>query len=149
VTTAPVINALVPFSTRLGDDCLVHVRAWNTPVGPAAILAELDWALLVEDPADAYYGPGLLTYPGYALPAAGAVMAAAGIVDPLMVVRLPDPPGERLVRVTDPDDPFGWPDISLEEASRLMPGADISAPPPGAYIRRVVEAWAAMGSLPG
>ena len=61
----------------------------------------------------------------------------------------PVPPGERLVRVTDPDDPFGWPDISLDEASRLMPGADISAPPPGAYIRRVVEAWAATGSLPG
>ncbi|MGA0068967.1 MAG: hypothetical protein ACO3PB_05865 [Miltoncostaeaceae bacterium] len=149
MTAAPAINALVPFATRLGDDGLVHVRAWNTPAGPAAILAELDWAVLVQDPTDAYYGPGLLTYPGYALPAARAVIAAGGIVDPLLVVRLPDPPGERLVRVTDPDDPFGWPDISTEDLAHLMPGADVSAPPPGAYIRRVVEAWAATGALPG
>ena len=149
MTAAPVVNALVPFSTRLGDDGLVHVRAWRTAAGPVALLAELDWALLVEDPGDAYYGPGLLTYPGYALPAAAAVMAAAGISEPRIVVRLPDPPGERLVLVTDPDDPFGWPDITPDEVARLMPGADLTGPPPGAYIRRVVEAWVATGALPG
>jgi len=144
-----VINALVPFSTRLGDDGLVHVRAWNTPHGPVAILAELDWALLVEDPADAYYGPGILTYPGYALAAVEERLGEAGIQGARFVVRLPDPPGERHLLVTEPDDPFGWPDVDATAIARMLPGADLNAPPPGAYIRRVVEAWAAAGVLPG
>lgn len=144
-----MINALVPFSTRLGDDGLVHVRAWTTPEGPVAIIAELDWALLVEDPADAYYGPGILTYPGYALPAAHACLHSGGIEGARLVVRLPDPPGERHVLVTEPDDPFGWPDIDEATIARLVPGADLTAPPPGAYIRRVVEAWVVAGVLPG
>lgn len=143
-----MINALVPFSTRLGNDGLAHVRAWETPEGPVAIIAELDWALLVADPADAYYGPGILTYPGYALPAAQECLRAGGMHDARMVVRLPDPPGERHLRVTAPDDPFGWPQVDADEIRRMLPGADLTAPPPGAYIRRVVEAWVAAGTLP-
>ena len=146
---APDINVLVPFSTRLADDGLVHVRAWRTGAGAVAIVAELDWALLVEDPSDAYYGPGILTYPGYALPAAEGALLRGGISEAHLVVRMPDPPGERHLRVTDADDPFSWPDISFDEVRELIPGADLSAPPPGAYIRRVVEAWAARGALPG
>ena len=149
MTAPPLVNVLVPFSTRLADDGLVHVRAWNTDAGVVAILAELDWALLVEDPADAYYGPGILTYPGYALPAAHDAMRREGIDAARLVVRMPDPPGERHLRVTDPDDPFSWPDIGPDELSALIPGADLTAPPPGAYIRRVVEAWVAVGALPG
>lgn len=146
---APDINVLVPFSTRLADDGLVHVRAWRAGAGAVAIVAELDWALLVEDPSDAYYGPGILTYPGYALPAAEGALRRGGITGAAFVVRMPDPPGERHLRVTDPDDPFSWPEIGLDELRVLIPGADLTAPPPGAYIRRVVEAWAATGAMPG
>lgn len=144
-----IINALVPFATRLGDDGLVHVRAWSTPSGPVAVVAELDWAVLVADPADAYYGPGIFTYPGYALGAADAALVAAGAAGARVIVRMPDPPGERLVQVTDPDDPQAWPDITVQQLEALVPGADVQGPPPGAYIRRVVEAWARDGVLPG
>ena len=146
---APAVNALVPFATRLGDDGLVHVRAWQVDGRAVALVAELDWALLVEDPADAYYGPGILTYPGYALGAATTALADVGITDPQFVVRMPDPPGERLLLVTDLEDPFSWPDMTADELARLLPGCDVEGPPPGAYIRRVVEAWVAAGALPG
>jgi len=149
VSAAPIVNALVPFSTRLGDDGLVHVRAWSTPAGPVAIVAELDWAVLVADPADAYYGPGIYTYPDYALGAAAEPLEAAGLSGARVIVRMPDPPGERMVLVTDPDDPGAWPDIGQAELARMLPGADTEGPPPGAYIRRVVEAWVRDGALPG
>ena len=67
-----LVNALAPFRTRLADDGLVHVRAWRTDDGPVAVVAELDWALLTAKRDDAYYGPGIFTYPHYALPAASA-----------------------------------------------------------------------------
>ena len=145
-----MINALVPFATRLGSDGLVHVRAWQVNGRVVALVAELDWALMVEDPEDAYYGPGILTYPGYALGAAGMALADAGVADTsVVVVRMPDPPGERLLLVTDVDDPFSWPDITAGDLADLLPGCDVEGPPPGAYIRRVVEAWVAAGALPG
>lgn len=143
-----VVNALVPFSTRLSDDGLVHVRAWRTPSGPVALVAEMDWALLVHERDDAYYGPGIFTYPSYALDAAHGACAAAGITPHVVVVRIPDPPGERFAQVDDPDDPQGWPDVPVTELGMVLGGADPSGPPPGAYIRRVVEHWVRTGVLP-
>lgn len=142
------LNALVPFATRLGDDGLVHVRAWDTPQGPRALVAELDWAVMVADRDDAYFGPGVFTYPGYALDAARGAWQGAGLDDPLVVVRLPDPPGERFARVTDPDDPDGWEPVAPDQLSSVLGGADVTGPPPGAYVRRVVEFWARTGALP-
>lgn len=146
----PVLNALVPFSTLLADDGLVHVRAWDTGTEVTALVAELDWALLVADRADAYFGPGIFTYPGYALDAAAAACVAAGLAEPrTMVVRMPDPPGERFALVTDPDDPQAWPDVAPADVAGTLGADDASGPPPGAYIPRVVEAWCRSGSLPG
>ncbi len=149
MASPPVLNALVPFSTRLADDGLVHVRAWDGPHGPVAIVAELDWALLVDDPSDAYYGPGIVTYPAYALGAAAAALRSAGMQDARIMVRLPDPPGERILEVTDPDDPLGWPQMGPDALAEALRGCDATGPPPGAYIRRVVEAWVAADGSPG
>jgi hypothetical protein len=144
------MNQLVPFSTRLADDGLVHVRAWTTPAGAVLLVAELDWALLVADRSDAYFGPGIFTYPEYALGAARAACTAAGLGEPsTIVVRMPDPPGERFAVVDDPDDPQAWPDVPPTGLSAVLGGADPSGPPPGAYVRRVVEAWCRSGVLPG
>lgn len=142
------VNALIPFSTRLGDDGLVHVRAWDTPDGPSALVAELDWAVMVADRGDAYFGPGVFTYPGYALDAAREAWWRAGLDDPVVVVRLPDPPGERFARVTDPADPEGWEPVPPEHLASVLGGVDWSGPPPGAYVRRVVEYWTRTGGLP-
>lgn len=149
--TAPIaLNQLVPFATRLADDGLVHVRAWDTPAGLAMLVAELDWALLVAARSDAYFGPGIFTYPDYALGAATAAVTAAGLPAPVItVVRLPDPPGERFALVDDPDDPGAWPDLPRAEVSAVLGGVDAAGPPPGAYVRRVVEAWCRDGVLPG
>lgn len=144
-----MVNALVPFSTRLSDDGLVHVRAWSTPSGPSALVAELDWAVLVHDRDDAYFGPGIFTYPGYALDAAAQACRHGGIVAPRLVVRIPDPPGERFARVDDPDDPQGWADVAPAELAAELGGVDATGPPPGAYIPRVVEHWVRTGALPG
>lgn len=150
VSAPLVMNALVPFSTLLADDGLVHVRAWETPKGLTALVAELDWALLVADRGDAYFGPGIFTYPGYALDAAATAIGAAGLARPhATVVRMPDPPGERFALVTDADDPQAWPDIPARDVGEVLGGADPAGPPPGAYIRRVVEAWCRDGALPG
>jgi len=143
------VNALVPFATRLADDGLVHVRAWDVPDGPVALVAELDWAVLVHDRSDAYFGPGIFTYPGYALEAAREACGAAGLRSPRIVVRLPDPPGERFALVDDPDDPDGWPEVPAGDVGTVLGGVDAAGPPPGAYIRRVVEHWVATGRLPG
>jgi hypothetical protein len=144
-----VLNTIVPFATRLADDGAVHVRAWEGPNGPVVLVAEMDWAVMVVDRADAYFGPGVFTYPDYALGAALATCSAHGLTDPTIVVRLPDPPGERLLLVADPDDPDGWSPIGAAAMADLTGGADVTGPPPGAYIRRVVEAWVRDGSLPG
>jgi hypothetical protein len=145
-----IVNAIVPFSTRLADDGLVHVRAWRGADAVALLVAELDWAVLVADRADAYFGPGIFTYPDYALGAARTACSAAGLEDPdVTVVRMPDPPGERFALVTDPDDPDAWPEVDVVEAGRLLGGADAGGPPPGAYIPRVVQAWVRDGALPG
>lgn len=145
----PVVNRLVPFSTLLADDGLVHVRAWQRPDGLVALVAELDWAVLVADRADAYFGPGIFTYPGYALDAAREALADAGLDAPrLVIVRMPDPPGERFCVVTDEDDPQAWPDVRPDDVGDLLGGADATGPPPGAYIARVVEAWCRDGALP-
>ena len=145
-----IVNALVPFSTRLADDGLVHVRAWRGDDGVALLVAELDWALLVADRSDAYFGPGIFTYPGYALGAALSACSAAGAGEPgVTVVRMPDPPGERFALVTDPDDPDAWTEVDVVGASRLLGGVDAGGPPPGAYIPRVVEAWVRDGAMPG
>lgn len=143
-----VVNALVPFSTRLSDDGLVHVRAWRTPSGPAALVAELDWALLVGDRDDAYFGPGIFTYPSYALGAARDACDAVGVAPRVVVVRIPDPPSERFARVNDPDDPEGWTDVPADDLHAVLGGADASGPPPGAYVARVVEHWVRTGALP-
>ena len=143
-----IVNALVPFSTRLADDGLVHVRAWRTLAGPVVIVAELDWAILTTNPADAYYGPGIFTYPQYALPSALAVCANAGVTGGQVIVRLPDPPGERFARVTDPDDPQGWEPVQPGEIAALVGSEQWPGPPPGAYVRPAVEAWVASGVPP-
>ena len=145
--SAPVVNALVPFSTRLADDGLVHVRAWSVSPRPVVIVAELDWAVLVADRRDAYFGPGIYTYPEYAIGA--ALAACSGLApDPVIVVRLPDPPGERLLQVVDVDDPEGWEPTTYDAVASILGGADPTAPPPGAYVPRVVEAWVRDGALP-
>jgi len=136
-----ILNALVGFRTRLADDGLVHVRGWTTPEGPVVLVAELDWAILVADPADAYDGPGVFTYPGYALGAALDAAAGAGLANPRVVVRMPDPPGERFALVTDVEDPVAWAELDAPGLLRAMAGADPTGPPPGAYVRRVVEEW--------
>jgi hypothetical protein len=147
VPSALVVNALVPFATRLADDGLVHVRAWTASPRHVVMIAEPDWAVLVADRRDAYFGPGIYTYPDYAIGAALAACHGIG-PDPVVVVRLPDPPGERLLRVLDVDDPQGWAPITYEDVRSLLDGADPSAPPPGAYVPRVVEAWIRDGALP-
>ena len=106
------------------------------------LVAELDWAILVADPADAYYGPGVFTYPGYAVGAALDAAAGVGLSNPRVVVRMPDPPGERFVLVTDMEDPGAWTELDAPGLVRAMAGADPTGPPPGAYVRRVVEEWA-------
>jgi len=136
-----ILNALVGFRTRLADDGLVHVRGWTTPEGPVVLVAELDWAILVADPADAYDGPGVFTYPGYALGAALDAAAGAGLANPRVVVRMPDPPGERFALVTDVEDPGAWAELDAPGLLRAMAGADPTGPPPGAYVRREVEEW--------
>lgn len=143
-----VANALVPFTTRLADDGLVHVRAWAARPHPVVLIAEPDWAVLVADPSDAYFGPGIYTYPEYAFTAA---LAACGDIgpDPVIVVRLPDPPGERLLRVIDPEDPEGWAPIDIGAVRDLLSGADPTGPPPGAYVPRVIRRWVRDGVLPG
>lgn len=146
---APLVtNALVPFATRLADDGMVHVRAWDAQPRPVVLVAELDWAVLVADRRDAYFGPGIYTYPGYALATA---LEACGEIgpNPVVVVRLPDPPGERLLQVVDPDDPQGWEPITLAAVREMLDGSDPAGPPPGAYVPRVVEAWVRSGELPG
>ena len=143
-----VVNALVPFSTRLADDGLVHVRAWDTPTGPVAVVAEMDWALLTASPDDAYYGPGVFTYPHYALPAAVAACRDAGLDEPEMIVRLPAPPDERFARVTDLEDPQGWQPLDTAEVGARVGNDQWPGPPPGAYVRRVVEQWVADDVLP-
>lgn len=149
--TAPLaLNRLVPFSTRLADDGLVHVRAWSTPHGVSMLVAELDWALLVAERSDAYFGPGIFTYPDYALGAAHDACAQEGLpTAATVVVRMPDPPGERFALVHDPDDPQAWTDVAAAEVSAALGGVDAAGPPPGAYVRRVVEAWCRDGALPG
>ncbi len=136
-----ILNALVGFRTRLSDDGLVHVRGWSTADGPVLLVAELDWAILVADPADAYDGPGVFTYPGYAIGAALDAAGGAGVTNPRVVVRMPDPPGERFALVTDIDDPGAWAELDAPALNRAMAGADPTGPPPGAYVRRVVEQW--------
>ena len=143
-----LVNALAPFRTRLADDGLVHVRAWRTDDGPVAVVAELDWALLTAERDDAYYGPGIFTYPHYALPAASAVCAAAGLADCATYVRLPDPPGERFARVTDPEDPQGWERVDAHHITSLVGDDQWPGPPPGRYTRRTVDRWIADGALP-
>ncbi len=147
VPSAPLVNALVPFSTRLADDGLVHVRAWAASPRPVLIVAELDWAVLVADRQDAYFGPGIYTYPGYAI---GAALAACSGMDPdpVIIARLPDPPGERLLRVVDVEDPEGWEPVTYGDVASMLGGAVPPAPPPGAYVPRVVEAWVRDGALP-
>lgn len=114
------------------------------------LVAELDWALLVAERSDAYFGPGIFTYPEYALAAAGSACDAAGLPAPgTVVVRMPDPPGERFALVDDPGDPGGWPDLDAAGVRAALGGADPTGPPPGAYVRRVVEAWCRDGVLPG
>ena len=136
-----ILNALVGFRTRLADDGLVHVRGWSTVEGPVVLVAELDWAILVADPADAYDGPGVFTYPGYAIGAALDAASDAGLANPRVVVRMPDPPGERFALVTDVEDPGAWTELDAPGLVQAMAGADPTGPPPGAYVRRVVEQW--------
>ena len=120
VSSTCLVHALIPFSTRLADDGLVHVRAWRTPNGAVALVAELDWAMLTSDPADAYYGPSIFTYPHYALPAAIDACRNAGVIDPRIIVRLPDPPGERFAEVVDPEDPQGWSPLQAADVAALV-----------------------------
>ena len=126
----------------------MHVRAWDTATGLVVVVAELDWAILTPDPDDAYYGPGIFTYPQYALPAALGACADAHVDDPQVIVRLPAPPGERFARVTDPDDPQGWEPVESHEVAALVGTDQWPGPPPGAYVPRVVEAWIANGVPP-
>lgn len=143
-----IVNALVPFSTRLADDGLVHVRAWRTSGRPVIVVAELDWAILTGRTEDAYYGPGIFTYPQYALPAALGVCERAGVGDGEVIVRLPAPPGERFARVTDPDDPQGWEPVEAREIGAVVGSHHWPGPPPGQYVRRSVEMWIASGVPP-
>lgn len=142
-----VVNALVPFRTRLADDGVVHVRAWNTPAGPVVVVAEMDWAILTADAADAYFGPGVFTYPHYALPAALSACRDAGLDEPRIIVRMPDPPGERFAEVTDPEDPQGWRPLEPHDIAQIVGKDQWPGPPVGAYTRGVVERWIADGAL--
>jgi hypothetical protein len=148
VSPACVVNALIPFRTRLADDGLVHLRAWTTAAGPIAVVAEMDWAILIDDPAEAYYGPGIFTYPHYAIPAALDACRAAGVDAPRLIVRLPAPPGERFAEVTDPEDPQGWRPIEPADIAALVGVDQWPGPAVGAYTRRVVQDWIANGTLP-
>ena len=144
-----LVNALVPFRTRLADDGLVHVRAWNTKTGPLLVVAELDWPMLLPHGAEGYSGPGIFNYPHYALPA--AIDACEGRVgpDPQIIVRLPAPPSERFLRVVDPDDPQGWAPVDAADIGARVGTDQWPGPPPGQYARRVVEAWIRDGALRG
>ena len=64
------------------------------------------------------------------------------------MVRLPDPPGERLLRVVDVEDPEGWEPVTYGDVASMLGGGIPLSPPPGAYVPRVVEAWVRDGSLP-
>ncbi len=143
-----VLNTLVPFATRLADDGLVHVRAWRAAKGYIAVIAEMDWAMMVSDRALAYDGPGVFTYPGYALPAALVACHAAGAYDPEMIVRMPAPPGERFDRVNDPDDPQGWEPVRPEALAARLGTDQWPGPTPGLYVRPTVEEWIRTGVLP-
>lgn len=143
------VNALVPFRTRLADDGLVHVRAWDTESGPLVLVAELDWPMLLPHGAAGYSGPGIFNYPHYALPA--ALEACGGKIgpDPDTVVRLPAPPSERFLRVVDPDDPQGWTPLDPGTIAARVGADQWPGPPPGQYVRTVVEAWIRDGALRG
>lgn len=143
-----LVNALVPFATRLADDGLVHVRAWQTATGPLVLVAELDWPIQVADRSQGYSGPGIFTYPHYALPAALAACGEAGAREPELLVRLPAPPGERFARVTDPDDPQGWEPVDVEGVALRVAGSAWPGPPTGAYVEPVVREWIAAGAPP-
>lgn len=143
-----VVNALVPFRTRLADDGLVHVRAWTSPAGSIIVVAELDWPMLLPHGTEGYSGPGIFNYPHYALPAAEAACAGHLAGRPDVIVRLPAPPSERFLRVTDPDDPQAWPEIDPAAIGARVAGDHWPGPPPGRYVRPVVEAWIRDGVLP-
>lgn len=142
------LNALVPFRTRTCDDGLVHVRAWTGPGRPHILVAEMDWAVLVADRRDAYFGPGVFTYPEHAMAAVHDRARSVGLHDPQVIVRMPAPPGERYDVVVDVDDPQGWRPTSLQEIRDAMPGADVAAPGPGRYTRRTVDEWVRLGVIP-
>ncbi|MSO44845.1 MAG: hypothetical protein EXQ74_06040 [Thermoleophilia bacterium] len=142
-----VLNALVPFSTRYADDGLLHVRGWQGSAGAVILVAEMDWALLVGDRTDAYFGPGLFQYPEYAFAAARSAAHRVGLYEPGILTRMPDPPGERYDRVVDPDDPQGWQLLTIEQVTQLV-GAPVHQPPPGSYVPRVVAEWIRTGSAP-
>ncbi len=142
------LNALVPFRTRIADDGLVHARAWTGSRRPLLLVAEMDWALLVANPADAYFGPGVFTYPEHAIGAAVEMARSAGVHDPQVIVRMPAPPGERYDAVVDLDDPQGWRPTSLAALAEAIPGADLASPGPGRYTLRTVEEWVRTGAVP-
>jgi len=148
VQTRCLVNTLVPFSTRLADDGLVHVRAWTTDQGPLVLIAEMDWAMAVADRSDAYSGPGIFTYPGYAIPAGLSVCHAPALADPEVIVRMPAPPGERFDRVVDLEDPQGWERIPADALLARLGADHWPGPPTGTYVPRVVREWIRSGALP-
>ncbi len=148
VQTRCLVNTLVPFSTRLADDGLVHVRAWTTDQGPLVLIAEMDWAMAVADRSDAYSGPGIFTYPGYAIPAGLAVCHEPALANPEVIVRMPAPPGERFDRVVDLEDPQGWERIPADALLARLGADHWPGPPTGTYVPRVVREWIRSGALP-
>jgi len=143
-----VVNTLVPFSTRLADDGLVHVRAWTTDQGPLVVIAEMDWAMAVAERSDAYSGPGIFTYPGYAIPAGLAACRAPALTDPEVIVRMPAPPGERFDRIVDLEDPQGWERVPPGELEARLGDDHWPGPATGTYVPRVVREWIRSGVLP-
>lgn len=144
------VNRVVPFATRLAEGAL-HLRGYAASGhAPALLVAEFDWAVLVEDPAEAYFGAGVWTYPQHALAAARAAAQEDGLRDAgLVVVRLPAPEvpeGERYERVVDDEDPQGWEPVGLGWLRAQVPGARVDAFGRGAYTRRRIEAWLALGA---
>lgn len=148
VAVSCVVNSIVPFSTRLADDGLMHVRAWHTGDGPLLLVGEFDWPVQVADPADGYSGPGIFTYPHHALPAALAACVAMGPDEPEIIVRLPAPPGQRYLRVIDADDPQGW--VPLDEAVIHSRVGSCAWPGPGVghYLPAIVQRWIDAGAPP-